>query len=288
MIGHGAAALAVARKEFLEHVRTKRLLIVGVFFFLAMLLGLSIGLRVVEEQPATSDRVVLVLAFYFGGFPVIGGIGFTSALGIIMSADAIVGEWKDRSLFLLLSKPVSRAAVLGGKILGAFLSVFSVFTLVFALGLAIVIGRVGAPDGATWGQILGGFSLVALGILPFVAFGIFCSTLFRTPAGSFLVAFGAWFLGFPILGNLGLIIRLFQRRFEAAVGDDGLIQFFHYFDPKWLMEQGAGVLLGGRTLSFFTPGTAETNVPLVVFAMGLHALVFLGMSFWIVRRRDYA
>jgi ABC-type transport system involved in multi-copper enzyme maturation permease subunit len=282
------SALIVARKELLEHVRTKRLLIVGIFFLLALILGLSIGIAVTRDTGDVGDRVVFVLGFYFGLFPLISGISFTSALGIMLSGDAIAGEWKDRTLFLLLSKPVSRSAVLWGKVLGAFVAVLSVFTLVFALGLAVVLAVVGIPDAGTFGEILAGFLIVAAGILPFVALGIFTSTVFKSPTGSFLVAFGAWFLILPLLGNLGTFIRLFQRDSQAALQGDTLVNFFHYFDPKWLMQQGATVMLGGRSLELFGGLLKGPNVGLVVFAMAVHIAVYLGFSFWIVNRRDYA
>lgn len=283
------SALIVARKEILEHIRTKRLLIVGIFFLLALVLGLSVGIAVTNGTADVSARVVFILGFYFGLFPIISGIAFTSALGIMLSGDAVAGEWKDRTLFLLLSKPISRSAMLFGKVIGAFVAVLGVFTLVFALGLGVVLVAVGVPDAATFGEIVAGFLIVAAGILPFVALGILTSTLFKSPAGSFLVAFGAWFLVLPILGNLGVIIRLFQRNTEAAVGgDDALVKFFHYLDPRWLMEQGATVMLGGRALDLFGGFLASPNVPLVLLAMALHIGLYLGLSFWIVNRRDYA
>lgn len=281
-------AWVVARKEMAEHVRTKRLLIIGILFLLALILGLWIGIEVTKGQTNVNDRFVFILGFYFGLFPLISGISFTSALGIMMSGDAIAGEWKDRTLFLLLSKPISRSSVLAGKVIGAFLSVLGVFTLVFLLGFGIVLVAVGAPGGSTFGDIMAGFVLVAIGILPFVALGIFTSTLFRSPTGSFLVAFGAWFLVLPILGNLGFFIRLIQRDSNALGGDDGLVKFFHHLDPRWLMEQGATVMLGGRSFNLFGGVEGQPNIPLVVLAMALQIVFYLGLSFWIINRRDYA
>lgn len=289
MITHTQAILAVARKELLEHVRTKRLQIVGVFFLLALLLGLWIGIRfILPGDIDVGSRATFVLGFYFGLFPIINGLAFTSALGIMMSADAIVGEWKDKTLFLVFSKPVSRGAVLGGKILAAFVAVLGVFTAVFLLGLIVVLFAVGVPGAEDTGQILGGFGIVAFGILPFVGLGILTSALFRSPTASFLTAFGLWFIGLPILGNLGLIIRLIQRRTQAAIEGDGLVDFFHHLDPRWLMDQGATYMLGGRSFEIFGGANFEVDVPVVLLAMVGHIVFYLGLAFWIVNRRDYA
>jgi ABC-type transport system involved in multi-copper enzyme maturation permease subunit len=286
-----SGALVVMRKEVMEHIRTKRLLIMAILYLVALLIGLWIGIvllpRVALGLP-TSDKVTFVLGFYFGLFPIINGTAFTSALGLVMSADAICGEWKNRTLFLLLSKPVSRSAVLAGKIAAAFASVLGVFALVFAIGFLVVLVAVGAPGWSATGRILGGFGIVALSILPFVGLGILTSTIYRSTVASFLVAFAAWLLILPILGSVGYIIRLMQRDFTGNLATDGLVKFFNHLNPRWLMDQGSYQMLGGRRFELFGPIGENVDVPLALLAIAAHTIVYLGLSFWIVNRRDYS
>lgn len=289
MTGGPAAAWVVAKKEMMEHVRSKRVYIIGGLFFATFLLATILGV-VFREQitgnvgPLSAsdagESVRAVLLFYFA----IGGFTFVSVLALALSADRVCGEWKNRSLFLLLSKPVSRSTMLGGKILGAYIAVGSLFVGVFVLCLLLMVVLIGFPDARSWGLILGGLGIVLAGIFPFVALGILCSSLFRSPVASFIVALGLWFLVFPLISVVGVLIDLFR-----GVGTDGSLgQWFALLSPNSLIQKAQEVWSGqqGRGMDFETMGLPE-EVALVLLAMAVHTVVYLGLSFWIVQRRDY-
>lgn len=296
MISSARATLEVARKEIMEHFRTKRIFIIGSFFAITFfLIGYAAARLILSESGdfiGQASRVPFAVAFYFGLIPFLsffGGYTFTSVLAIVLSGDAIVGEWKDRTLFLLFSKPISRASILWGKILGAYASVLLVLVVVFPLGVAMLIVLLGAPNGESWGNLIEFFLLLTLGLLPFVSLGIFCSTWLRTPVTSFVTALGLWLVGFPVLGRLGEITLFVQNKTDEISSSD-LVKFWHYFDPMNLLQASGNVLLRGgeaEDLVRFFQG-APDDIPMVITAMLAFTVFFLGLSFWIVLRRDYA
>ena len=130
-------------------------------------------------------------------------IGFAlSLLALLLTFDAVCGERQDGTLILLLSNPVSRTAVLGGKLLAAL----AVLGLALALGLGInlLIASLFGPlslDAAT-GLKLAAMGLAALLYLAFfAALGLLVSTLFDRPAASLVTLLLIWTLLLVILPN---------------------------------------------------------------------------------------
>lgn len=289
MITGTQAAWVIAKKEIMEHVRSKRVYIIGGLFFATFLLATILGSVFRDEimmtmglflPDNTGGTIRGILLFYFS----IGGFAFVSILALALSADRVCGEWKNRSLFLLLSKPVNRSTMLGGKILGAYLSVGGLFVLVSVVCILLLVVLIGIPDASSWGLILGGLGIVLAGLLPFVALGILCSSMFRSPVASFIVALGLWFLVFPLISVVGVLIDLFRN-----VGPDGgLGRWFTLLSPNSLIQKAQSVWVGqqGGTVDLETMGLPE-EVGLVLLAMAVHTVVYLALSFWLVNRRDY-
>ncbi len=289
MIGGAQATWVIAKKEIMEHLRSKRVYIIGGLFFATFLLATILGAIFTDELTGVQGRlsadeagetIRAILLFYFA----IGGFTFVSVLALALSADRVCGEWKNRSLFLLLSKPVTRSTMLSGKIVGAYLSVGGVFVVVFGVCLLLLVALIGLPDAESWGLILGGLGVVLVGVLPFVGLGILCSSMFRSPVASFIVALGLWFLVFPLIGVVGVLIDLF-RGIEPGTG---VGQWFSMLSPNSLIQVAQSVWAGerGGQMDLEAMGLPE-EVGLVLLAMVAHTVVYLGISFWLVKRRDY-
>src|SRR5262245_18543116 len=78
------------------------------------------ALRNGGEFPNALENAVLALDF---GVPLIGGLPFTQLLSSILTGYAVCSEWSNRTIFLLLSKPVSRTSFVTGKLLGNLFTV---------------------------------------------------------------------------------------------------------------------------------------------------------------------
>ncbi len=285
MISGPMAVWVVARKEIMEHVRTKRIFIIGGLFFITFMAAAVLGIAFLNEETTDPGMLIRsVLMFYFSAGWV-GGFTFTAVLAIALSADAICGEWKDRSLFLLLSKPISREAMVAGKILAAFLSVAMVFIIASLVTLVVMLIAIGLPDGESWWRIFAGFGVVLLGILPFVGVGILASALFRTPVSSFVVALGLWFLVFPLLGTMGGFIELARH---GTYGEEPVSLIFALLSPTSLMQYAAAVWVGEDAFVGFFGQSVLDDPVLVIGAMLVHTVVYLSLAFWVVKNRDYA
>lgn len=289
MISHLETVFVVARTELLEHFRSKRIYIISGLYAVSFLVAALIAPRLFGEAVFSGDdRIPQLLAVYFTTFL---GFTFTSLLAIILIADAICGEWKDRSLFLLFSKPVGRRAVLTGKVVGAYASVVLAFASVFALGLIVLIFTLGMPDADAWGRILGGLGYSLIALIPFLALGTLTTTLFRTPMTSMMVSVGMKFLGFPLLSTIGILLTVIQEgtRSQPNFNSD-LIFFFQHLDPDTLLDRAANVFTGSDAL-FFGIALDRPLEELLGFAfLGIlvHSVLYFAPAYWLVARRDYS
>jgi len=122
--------LIIASKEFRDYIKSKRFVLVGILYAVMALaiLGITImSLSYMKSMGLTSD---------FMPSQVLGTMDYLNIilvlLAVIITADTISAERKDRTIYQLLSKPVDRSTVVMGKFLGC-LGVVSFF---YAAGLS--------------------------------------------------------------------------------------------------------------------------------------------------------
>lgn len=130
-----------------------------------------------------------------------------SLVALLFGFDLVTREREDGTLKLMLSNPVSRAAVLAGKWLGNFLSVIAPVLLVIALGIALLSLD---PDIDWTAFALGrlalivGTSVAYIGL--FLSLGLFVSAATRRSASSLIILLLAWAALVFILPNLGTLL----------------------------------------------------------------------------------
>jgi ABC-type transport system involved in multi-copper enzyme maturation permease subunit len=118
------AVLAIAKATYRESIRQRVLLVV-------LLLGLLlIGVSVAFSYLSTGEEFRFVVDFGLTGFILV-GLG----LAVILGGFMIPTEIDRRIVFTVLTKPVSRAQYLWGKLLGAALTILVVDVL---MGVAFV------------------------------------------------------------------------------------------------------------------------------------------------------
>lgn len=134
-------------------------------------------------------------------------------LGLLMGHDLLVAECEDRTLCVLLSTGISRAAVIGGKFLGGVLAI----SLPLVLGF-VVSGVVIALNASTSGFIA--FTKLACSALllaiTFVGAGLAISSFLRTRVQALVMALLTW--GFVVFAFdlLALGILLTTKAPKAA------------------------------------------------------------------------
>ena len=288
MISPTRAVYEVGRKEIMEHFRTKRMYIIGGLYALTFLAAAIIFPVVNRGQNLDADAAITAVLTFYNLF---GGAIFTSLLALVFTADSICGEWKDRSLFLLFSKPVPRWAVLAGKVIAAYVSVLLVMVSVFVVALAVMMVLLGIPQAGTFGQIARGFGVFALAVIPFVAFGTLCTAMFKSPLTSFIVAMGMRFMGFNLLSTLGFFIVFFNSDVTSPedLGNNTLLKFFSLLNPANLMSVGASLMVSNRALAEGGLGFGfALDIPTTLLAILFHSFIYFTIAFLIVGRRDYA
>jgi ABC-type transport system involved in multi-copper enzyme maturation permease subunit len=277
------AAYEVARKEVLQHIRTKRLLIIGSLLVVALVLitivfGPSITRGFNVAELGISGENLLFIAFLtFGGYL------FIQLLAIVLTADAVCSEWSSRTIFLLLSKPVSRSAFVLGKFAGSLATIVATLVILLPLDYAIMQGLYkGTPSGGEVLGFLGAVGVLVLGCAALAALALFFSTLTRSTTMALLMTLGAWIIGFKVIGSIGIFITLGQKD-----PDPHLAQNFQYLDPGHDMTAAADLLVPDDLGPGSIFGSGPESLGLALFALAAHTVLWFALSFWIVQKRNF-
>ena len=296
------AVYEIARKEVLIFARTKRLYIMGSLFAVGFIgLTLVFANFVAEILGDAADDIFgvvnlseanAVMAFVLF-FPILGAYFFLNLLGIVFTFDGVVREYEDKTLFLLLSRPVSRQAFVLGKFAGAGFTVAAIF---LTLGsIAYLVAMLVMGDWATPGDMLRYFlalGIVTLGMLALAAMGLFFSAVARTTTMSMLASLGMWFIVLNLLASSGNIYALTQRDF--TVERPWYVLATQYFNPTSSSGPAVKVMIGydrfgadipAEAFSFL--GVLDLNVAASVSSLLGFLALFLGGTLLLVGRRNF-
>jgi len=190
----------IAVKEFRDNLKSKRFIIIGVFYFGISLL---IALAVILMNHYSASYGAIKPTLYFDILVTMNVI--LALLAILVSADTISLEKKDRTLYQLLSKPVDRSSVILGKFLGCMgvvAGLFSASTIIAYLLTIILTGKY--PSAGDLVLVLGAIISMVLVLAAYVALGVLISTITKNPYISMLcsiiVWIGLWFSS--VFGNM--------------------------------------------------------------------------------------
>lgn len=123
-------------------------------------------------------------------------------MAILFTYDAISGERETGTLSLLLSNSVSRATVLLGKFIGAFLTILIPLFIGILLNLMVVnASRLVSLSGDEWTRVGIIFVISALYISIFLWLGLFISSQFSNSSSSLLVLLLIWIVFVVLIPN---------------------------------------------------------------------------------------
>ena len=170
---------AIASNTIREAIRNKLLYTLLGFGVLMIGSGVLIStLSYVEVDEILQDIGMGAIRFFSAGIAIFVGIGL------------IHGEVDRRTIFTILSKPVSRSEFLIGKFAGLTLTVWLQLGLM-TLAFALVSAMAGAPIGS--GHFIA-LLLIGLELMVLVAIATFFSA-FTTPMLAALFTIGFWLIG---------------------------------------------------------------------------------------------
>ncbi|MDQ2050295.1 ABC transporter permease [Natronolimnohabitans sp. A-GB9] len=275
------SAIAVAKKDFADAIRSWKLMALTVVFVLFTLGGAFLASRMGDEAESTLDLVFALQTP--AGFLV-------PVIGAVVGYKAIAGERESGSLKFLLGLPHTRRDVVFGKVLGRSAVVAVSILIGFSVGIVGLFAFVGSVSIVDYLQftlmtILFGVVYVSIGV------GISAMTRSTTRAG---------------IGVFGLIV-VFWFLWSTAV------QVLHYFlEGEFFAEEFPGWYVG---LLSIPPDTAYGSAIGAVFSdsglamadvyehdggmlstlaepwfgfvlLALWALVPLGLGLWLFGRSD--
>jgi Cu-processing system permease protein len=197
------AFLTIAGQEIRDGLRNRWIIALTV-----MLAGFALSLSFLGSAPTgtTGASSLLVTIVSLSSLTIF----LLPLIGLMLSYDAVVGEIERGTMILLLSYPVSRWQVLGGKFLGHItILAFATFIGYGTAGAAVLLG---SADMETDPQAWRAFgAMIASSVIlggAFLAMGYLISTLVRERATAGGVAIGIWLLFVLIfdMALLGLVV----------------------------------------------------------------------------------
>ncbi|MFH1102031.1 MAG: ABC transporter permease subunit [Methanobacteriota archaeon] len=207
--------ISVAKKEIMDNIRNKWVIILSVIFALLTIVAsyfgslFSSGWQDLGLTIASMSSLVQFLI---------------SIIALMLGYAAVIGEIERGSMSSLVSLPATRLEILAGKFLG--LGVVLSLTIGVGFGVAGVVIAVLVPN-VNYGEYLGFIGLTVLFGLVFLSLALFFSTLFKKRSSAMGGAVLMWFFFNMILPMVftGLLI--------AAVGLENLFSGDVSSAPAW-------------------------------------------------------
>jgi Cu-processing system permease protein len=257
--------IAVAMNTFREAIRDR--VLYGFLFFAAcfILFSLVLGqLSFHEEKRAAIDIGLAGISF------------FSVLMSIFLSISLLHKEIEKRTLYAVLSKPVSRASYLLGKFMGLALTMLVQILLMSAVWL-VVLKIQGAALSA-------GLAIALALVLSETALVIAMALFFTSFSRPFLS--GMFCLGLFVIGrNMDLVEQLARRKTMTSLAPvlDSVIAVlpnFYLFYPSGKLVEGSWATVHGQFVS--------SGYLAHAFAYGAaYTAAFVFLSIVLLNRRDF-
>lgn len=203
-------------------------------------------------------------------------------IALLISYDAIAGELERGTMALLLSYPVSRGSVVGGKFLGAtaILSIATIAGYGTGAGALAIVGGAADPEAwAAFGAMVA--TSIALGMV-FIALGYVASASVRDPRTAGGIAIGLWLL-FALIYDMALLGLLVAD--QGRVMTAGLLNVLLMANPADVyrllnftgfseLSQFAGMAGLTRQVYFGTPVLAAVLIAWIFIPLAGAVLLF--------------
>ena len=271
----------VAKKEIMDNIRNKWIILVSVLFALLALLA-SYGGTISGEGWQDLEFTVIIMM----GLVQI----FISIIGLMLGYAAIIGEIERGSMEALLSLPTRRREILFGKFLG--LGTVLTFTILIGFGIAGIVIGINVPD-VDYGQYLIFIGASILIGLVFLNIGIFLSCVFQKRSTTMGGAIFVWFL-FALIWQMILgVILVFTSSLEEIESTHSVPDWYHVlqlFNPLQTystlvsLNISSTMTTPGDIASFFYPSYYSSELMALILIVWI--ITFFFLAFWRFKQRD--
>ena len=182
----------IAKKELMDNVRNKWIIVLTVIFVLLIVIFSYIGgAGSFGDMQITAMGLLIVTSLLI------------PLIAIILGYATIAGEAESGALYVVLSYPVKRIEVLLGKFIGlSSVLILSIF-LGFGLGGVIIAGTVGTESLSGYlGSIFLSIFLGLLYLSLIICISAYCKRRSRAIAGGIIVIFWGMIYGSVLMGVL--------------------------------------------------------------------------------------
>lgn len=267
----------VAVKEFSDNVRSKRFVLIGIFYLAIALMCTAITTYLYSLTKNDPLPGMFTPAGVFSFMGIFNSI--LALLSLVVAADSISIEKKDRTIYQLLAKPVERGSVLLGKFIGCTGVVALLFSASAALAYVLTIALTGVyPSSGEVVNVIEGIAAMVLLLAVYVAIALLVSTITKNTLISIIGAIMAW-AGLMFLNMVGGIIGM------VSMSDQPLGQYPLYANVlKWLDPMSHNVM------DMILAGQAQDASGLPLWANVLILVAYAGIlllaSIEIFKRQD--
>jgi ABC-2 type transport system permease protein len=265
----------VAAKEFADHVRSARFVILLVLMGLAGLAAVHSASGPIRDAADQATQTPSIFLYVFtlspervpGFHEFLGILG--PLLGIAFGFDAISGERAQRTLPRLVAQPIHRDEIINGKFaagIGAIALALGVLVVIVSAYGALRLGL--APDGGDVVRIVA-FYVTAVAYVSFwLALALLLSVVCRRAATAAFAAIAIWLV---LTLFAGLIAGVIADAVHAAPADASTEQVLdnaraeltvRRFSPDELYREATGVLLNPSRQSTGIVVVDESNASL--------------------------
>lgn len=267
----------VAVKEFSDNVRSKRFVLIGIFYLAIALMCTAITTYLYSLTKNDPLPGMFTPAGVFSFMGIFNSI--LALLSLVVAADSISIEKKDRTIYQLLAKPVERGSVLLGKFIGCTGVVALLFSASAALAYVLTMALTGVyPSSGEVVNVIEGIAAMVLLLAVYVAIALLVSTITKNTLISIIGAIMAW-AGLMFLNMVGGIIGM------VSMSDQPGSQYPLYVNVlKWLDPMSHNVM------DMILAGQAQDASGLPLWANVVILVVYAGIlllvSIEIFNRQD--
>jgi Cu-processing system permease protein len=271
----------VAKKEIMDNIRNKWIILVSVLFALLALLA-SYGGTISGEGWQDLEFTVAIMM----GLVQI----FISIIGLMLGYAAIIGEIERGSMEALLSLPTRRREILFGKFLG--LGTVLTFTILIGFGIAGIVIGINVPN-VDYGQYLIFIGASILIGLVFLNIGIFLSCVFQKRSTTMGGAIFVWFL-FALIWQMILgVIFVFTSSLEEIESTLSFPDWYYalqLFNPLQTYSTLVSLNISrtmttpGDIASFFYPSYYSSELMVLILIAWI--IIFFFLAFWRFKQKD--
>ncbi|MBI1979613.1 MAG: ABC transporter permease subunit [Elusimicrobia bacterium] len=254
--------LSVARYTFIGNLRNRIFLVLILFGFLLIGSSLLLGLLSQEQE----IRMLLDV-----GLAAIEKLSLLCAIFLIVNL--ILEEIESKSLYLVLTRSLTRSEYLLGRFLGAMASVFTCAILMVLAHLSLLYfkGWRWDPDGTIY--CLSVFmSLEKVFLISSVA--LFFSLFSSSAVVALVFSFFVW-----VLGHFAMELRFLSQNVQQDAAKL-FFKFFYFLIPhfQYLNARDLWIAASDRLPAFVVQGTAYT-ILYSALSLGLATLIFQRKEF---------